>query len=153
MRSVPNKSASSTGTNRYQQPKHRPYIADEKPTKYEWFSNGIDNTAKPAPITLKKRNFFQTKTIDFYFTCWEKKHWFDIYHTINAFLRSKICKSDKYPKPRRPTKSNAALTATNRPASFFVKPFFQIDEKKLNKIHNFNWNAIKLNEKPILTCL
>lgn len=54
MLSVPKKSANNTGINRYQQPKHNPYAADENTTKYEWLSSGIDITARPAPRMLIK---------------------------------------------------------------------------------------------------
>lgn len=53
MLSVPKKSANKTGINRYQQPKHNPYAADENTTKYEWLPNGIDKTARPAPKMLR----------------------------------------------------------------------------------------------------
>lgn len=54
MLSIPKKSANSTGINKYQQPKHNPYAADENTIKYEWLSNGIAKTARPAPKMLFK---------------------------------------------------------------------------------------------------
>lgn len=63
------------------------------------------------------------------------KHFYELAYQITyAFLRSKISKSDKYPRPRRPIKSSAALTATRRPASLFVKPV-QIHQNVYNQHH------------------
>lgn len=56
MLSVPKKSANNTGINRYQQPKHSPYAADENTIIYEWLLIGIVKTARPAPKMLLEKS-------------------------------------------------------------------------------------------------